>query len=74
MEPLREYLKAERGRTNQLAQFIGISPEAISQWERVPANRVAKVESFTGISRHALRPDIFGPAPTEETTQAERAA
>ncbi|WP_454629628.1 hypothetical protein [Bradyrhizobium cenepequi] len=36
------------------------SPQAISQWEQVPVERVADVESATGISRHLLRPDIYG--------------
>ena len=39
----------------------GITSQAISQWERVPAERVLDVERITGISRHELRPDIFGP-------------
>jgi DNA-binding transcriptional regulator YdaS (Cro superfamily) len=36
-----------------------ISPQAISQWKRVPAQRAASVERVTGIPRHRLRPDIF---------------
>lgn len=38
-----------------------ISPQAISQWKRVPAERVAGVERATGVPRHRLRPDIFEP-------------
>lgn len=38
----------------------GISPQAISQWKRVPAERVVDVERVTGVPRHRLRPDIFG--------------
>jgi DNA-binding transcriptional regulator YdaS (Cro superfamily) len=33
--------------------------------KRVPIERVAAVEALTGVSRHELRPDIFGPAPTQ---------
>lgn len=37
-----------------------VSPQAISQWDKVPARRVLEVEEITGISRHVLRPDVFG--------------
>lgn len=40
--------------------------QAISQWDRVPAARVLDVEAVTGVSRHCLRPDIYGPAPSED--------
>ena len=42
----------------------GISSQAVSQWQRVPVERVLDVERLTGISRHKLRPDIYG-APAE---------
>ena len=38
-----------------------ISPQAISQWKQVPAERVLDVERATGISRHDLRPDLYPP-------------
>jgi DNA-binding transcriptional regulator YdaS (Cro superfamily) len=40
-----------------------ITPQAISQWKQVPAERVLDVERITGVPRHELRPDIY-PAPT----------
>lgn len=63
MERLLEYLNAERGRRIALAQKLRIRPGAISQWDKVPAERVLAVEAATGVSRHALRPDVYGPAP-----------
>lgn len=36
-----------------------ISPQAISQWKRIPVARVAEIEKATGIPRHRQRPDIF---------------
>lgn len=42
---------------------IRITSQAISQWKRVPPDRVIAVEEVTGVSRHVLRPDVFGPAP-----------
>jgi DNA-binding transcriptional regulator YdaS (Cro superfamily) len=41
-----------------------ITPQAISQWKQVPAERVLDVERITGVPRHELRPDIY-PAPSE---------
>jgi DNA-binding transcriptional regulator YdaS (Cro superfamily) len=37
-----------------------VSPQAISQWDRVPLGRVFDIERATGVSRHELRPDFFG--------------
>ena len=46
-----------------LSKRLGISKQAVSlwQWKGVPAERVLAVEGVTGISRHELRPDVFGP-------------
>lgn len=38
----------------------GLTSQAVSQWKKVPAERVLDVERITGISRHDLRPDVFG--------------
>ena len=44
-----------------LARFLGISREAVSQWDRCPAERVVAVSEATGgrIQPEQLRPDIF---------------
>jgi DNA-binding transcriptional regulator YdaS (Cro superfamily) len=70
MDILRQHLKAERGRLTQLAAALGIYPSAILQWEKVPAERVPAVADATGLSRHDLRPDIFGPAPKTKRARA----
>jgi DNA-binding transcriptional regulator YdaS (Cro superfamily) len=38
---------------------------AVCKWgrARIPAEYVLAIEQATGVSRHDLRPDIFGPAP-----------
>lgn len=59
MNSLKTYLAEERGRLKKLAKAFEISPAAISQWDRIPAERVLDVEKFTGIPRHELRPDLY---------------
>jgi TorA maturation chaperone TorD len=48
------------GGVSELARRIGIAQPSVSNWNRVPAERVAAVEEATGVSRAVLRPDIFG--------------
>lgn len=58
--------------TYKLAKRIGIRHQSVISWikrGRVPLERVAAVEAITGVSRHALRPDFFGPAPTQPSNQ-----
>ena len=53
---LDEAIRAAGGIT-ELARRIGISQPSVSNWDRVPAERVLSVESATGITRSVLRPD-----------------
>lgn len=62
MEKLIEFFKANRGKQVRLAERLGLQPSTVSQWKAVPPEHVLAVEDFTGISRHDLRPDVFGPA------------
>lgn len=64
MEHLIKWLNEERGRRGKLAAALGITSGALSQWTQVPADRVIAVEASTGVSRHILRPDVFGTVPT----------
>lgn len=36
-----------------------ITPQAISQWTRCPAERVLQVEAVSGVPRESLRPDLY---------------
>lgn len=48
------------GGVSELARRLGIAQPSVSNWNRIPAERVAAVEAATGISRAILRPDLFG--------------
>jgi TorA maturation chaperone TorD len=47
------------GGITELARRIGISQPSVSNWERIPAERVLSVEAVTGVARSVLRPDLF---------------
>lgn len=57
------------GGVTRLAEAIGVTRSAISQWPRVPAERVIDVERATGVSRHELRPDIYPIEPAAPSEQ-----
>ena len=61
------------GGTATLARRLGVSPQAISQWQRVPAERVIEVSQATNgtVSRRELRPDIY---PDDEEMQSAAAS
>ncbi|MFZ0065168.1 MAG: molecular chaperone TorD family protein [Pseudolabrys sp.] len=48
------------GGVSELARQIGISQPSVSNWIRVPAERVVSVETATGVGRAILRPDLYG--------------
>lgn len=52
---------ASRGGRNLLAKELGITPGAISQWPKVPAERLRDVCRITGAQPHEVRPDLFDP-------------
>ena len=52
----------EAGGMTQLASYLGITRGAVALWRDVPPQYVLRIEELTGISRHRLRPDVFGAA------------
>jgi TorA maturation chaperone TorD len=50
------------GGISELARRIGISQPSVSNWQRVPAERVLEVEAVTGVQRVVLRPDLYASA------------
>jgi len=68
--PLKNWRKESGFTTEAAAKKLGVTSPMWSRWENgsrdVPAERVLDIEALTQISRHELRPDIFGPAPKAE--------
>lgn len=67
MSVLQDYRKANDLSAADLARLIGVTRATVSRWEsgdrRVDLRLLGAIESKTGLKRHDLRPDIFGPAP-----------
>jgi TorA maturation chaperone TorD len=69
---LDEAIRAAGGVT-ELARKIGIAQPSVSNWRRVPAERVLAVEAATGVDRSTLRPDLFAPQRLSDEVDAARA-
>jgi TorA maturation chaperone TorD len=65
---LEEAVRAVGG-VSELARQIGISQPSVSNWSRIPAERVLIVEAATGVDRKILRPDLYG-----ESGESQQAA
>jgi TorA maturation chaperone TorD len=59
---LDEAIRAAGG-IGALARKIGISQPSVSNWSRIPAERVLSVEAATGVNRQTLRPDLYAREP-----------
>src|SRR5664280_1628444 len=55
---LSEAIRAAGG-VGELARQVGISQPSVSNWTRIPAERVVTVETVTGVDRAVLRPDLY---------------
>ena len=70
MDPLNKAIETLGG-VSKLAASIGVSQNVVSNWRargQVPANRCADLERATdgAVTRHDLRPDVFGPPPAQQ--------
>jgi len=71
MRPI-DKIRSTRGMVAAIASKLGISRQAVIQWDPIPIDRVPTVEQVTGIPRHELRPDrpdLF-PPPRNATAAA----
>lgn len=63
------------GGVAELARKIGISQPSVSNWVKVPVQRVIAVEAATGVSRDQLRPDLYSePIDPIDTARAQEYA
>jgi len=61
------------GGVTELARRVGVSQPSVSNWSRVPAERVLAVEAATGIARAILRPDLYAATDPLDNADAARA-
>ena len=47
------------GGVEQVANRLGVSRQAIYQWEEIPIKRLVEFSNITRVKRSELRPDIF---------------
>ena len=55
---LQQAIQAAGG-IGALARALGVSQPAVSNWQKIPAERVLSVEAITGVARSMLRPDLY---------------
>ena len=69
---LQEAIRAVGG-VSELARRIGISQPSVTNWDRIPAERVLSVEAVTGVARAVLRPDLFNGQPMQSIDEVDAA-
>ena len=47
------------GGLRAFGRLLGISHQAIAQWDKIPAERLLEIERLTGVPRGVMRPDLF---------------
>lgn len=63
--PIDTVIEKLGGPTTAAAALGVSSPSVVLNWRargQVPAERVLEIEKLTNVSRHLLRPDVFGAA------------
>jgi sulfate adenylyltransferase subunit 2 len=78
MMDLKSLFRRSGKRQREIAEAVGRSEGAVSQWVKgereIPADLVIRIEEFTGISRHLLRPDLWENTMPNAVTEAILAA
>ncbi|HRK24445.1 MAG TPA: Cro/CI family transcriptional regulator [Beijerinckiaceae bacterium] len=55
---LEQAIRAAGG-ISSLARALGVAQPSVSNWSRIPAERVLAVEAITAVPRTTLRPDLY---------------
>jgi DNA-binding transcriptional regulator YdaS (Cro superfamily) len=70
---LKRVLK-KAGGPSRVAEHLGIVASAVTQWTRVPARHVPRLEALTGIPGREIRPDLYPPRSSLEALPEPAAA
>ncbi len=62
-EPELKRLFDHVGGPTKVASMIGVTPSAVTQWRRVPAKWLPRLEQLSDIPARELRPDLFPSGP-----------
>lgn len=89
MHALQDFRSREGLTQERLAKMLGVTQEAIAHWEngrrKISAERALEFEGLlkhaldqgqvqAALTRHDLRPDIFGPAPMHDDCRCRESA
>jgi hypothetical protein len=50
----------EAGSIAKFARKVGVKPQAVLQWQKLPLKRMFQIEEMMNIPRSELRPDLYG--------------
>ncbi len=71
LESLKDAVKCI-GSQSATARLLGVTQAAVWGWlnrgTQLPAEHVLPIEAATGVSKHRLRPDVYGPEPVGDTS------
>lgn len=60
-DPHFQELLSRHGRGAKIAAALGITRQAVYQWEQIPAEKAAAISDALDLPLHALRPDLWPP-------------
>ncbi|AOH36864.1 transcriptional regulator [Luteimonas sp. JM171] len=70
MNAISRVVEGIEGGQAALARTLHVTPQFVSQWvtgkRPVPPRAALAIEEMFGVSRHELRPDVFGPVPGKQ--------
>ncbi|MBZ7921635.1 helix-turn-helix domain-containing protein [Ensifer adhaerens] len=72
--PIARYREEHELTLKEFGALFDVDQSTALRWERglhLSAKKAIEIEAKTGISRHALLPDIFGPPPAAKVEAAE---
>lgn len=73
-DPGLEAARAAAGSYRKIAKRIGLTPQAISRWKRIPQAHLEEVSELTGLPASVLRPDLVSLAKLISEQKADEIA